>query len=35
MAITVSPVVSLQDMNFVQTLLFMLDGTPNAQVVVV
>jgi dynein heavy chain len=29
---TVSPVVSLQDMNFVSTLLYMLDGTLNAQV---
>jgi dynein heavy chain len=29
---TVAPVVTLQDMNFVQTLLFMLDGTLNAQI---
>jgi dynein heavy chain len=30
---TVAPIVSLQDMNFVQTLLFMLDGTLTPQVV--
>lgn len=29
---TVSPIVSLQAMNFVQTLLFMLDGTITAQI---
>ena len=29
MSKTVAPVVSLQDMNFVQTLLYMLDGTLN------
>lgn len=29
MSKTVSPIVSLQDMNFVQTLLYMLDGTLN------
>ena len=29
---TVSPIVSLQDMNFVQTLLYMLDGTLTPQV---
>jgi dynein heavy chain len=32
MAKTVSPVVSLQDMNFVQTLLYMLDGILTQQV---
>jgi dynein heavy chain len=30
---TTSPIVSLQDMNFVQTLLYMLDGTLTPQVV--
>ena len=29
---TVAPIVSLQDMNFVQTLLFMLDGTLSQQI---
>ena len=32
MSKTVSPIVSLQDMNFVQTLLYMLDGTFNENI---